>query len=223
MEHYIIWPAGQKSLPNNSEVKQNTELVNTIKLKAPHLLKPIKRQLPKASISWTKSLFFGDDYPFKNGKQVSTKGCIVWTDYQIKQWPLLLFILNNAVHQSFEEGIVKYFLDADLNSEPNWDEIRIIFKKCKPIRNINTDELDRWYDEISTTHIHPESYHDLYHWFGLAVRDIGYFAFDIFMKKRNGSIAWGEAIKAHLDNIPNLPVKIKNMLMGDFFIGLINR
>ncbi len=164
-----------------------------------------KRTVANQTLPILTNLFSKKDYPFKNGQQVETKGCIVWNDYAINTLQLLLFILQICPEKSYEQIVSDYFDEAQSN-QPKWDNIVAkLSEKAPDVTPVELDELDRWYDEVSITHLSPQSYHQLYRWFGPEVRNIGYQAFDYFMSERDGIKAWQQAIEQHLHNLVNLP------------------
>ncbi len=216
---YIIWPKEQATIPTPQQARDNTELVFVLKTYAPHLIKEEKRLLQHQILSFVKRLTLPKDYPFKNGQQEQTKGHIVWSDFKIGTWPMLLQLLktNSAITY---EALMKHYFDADRQT-PNWQAIKEhLISTGNETKAINTDELDRWYDEISATHIKPQSYHALYRWFGNDIREIGYAAFDFFMDDRNTLTAWQKAIQVHLSTITNLPKGQHDYLMSQHFNNL---
>lgn len=219
-QHYIVWPIEQTNRPNIRQSRNNLDLVIVLNKYAPHIVKEEKRVLVHQSLSFIKRLKLPKDYPFKNGQQSNTKGSIVWTDYAINFWPLLLSLLKSS-KGTYSEVMDHYF--AKNNSLlPDWNSIKQhLISHCAPTKTIGTDELDRWYDEISATLIKPQAYHQLYGWFGTDVREIGYDAFDFFMISRDTFNAWQQAINKHLGHFNNLPKEQQEYLMNNYFNVLL--
>ncbi|MCU4156557.1 hypothetical protein J1N10_11270 [Carboxylicivirga sp. A043] len=218
--HYIVWPVEQSNMPDIRQSRNNQDLVVTLNKYAPHLLRTEKRLLVQKSFRFLKQLTLPKDYPFKNGQQTTTKGSIVWTDYAVYTWPLIIQLLKSNASLSFENVIDKY-LNSQANRTPNWTAIKEhLITSCTETKFITTDELDQWYDEIGTTLIKPQVYHELYRWFGDDVRELGYTAFDYFMEERNTFSTWQKAIHAHLSTITNLPNEQRDYLMSKHFNNL---
>ncbi|MBR8535051.1 hypothetical protein KDU71_05735 [Carboxylicivirga sediminis] len=197
-------------------------LVNLIRNNAPHLLIPEKRNKANSSLPMLTQLFSNNDYPFKNGQQLHTKGSIVWTDYAIYFWQLTLYLLKTHSNISFVDLLKTCF--SNDSYQPDWQAIApLIATNGTQSPIVETDELDRWYDEISLTHLSPHSYHQLYQWFGIDLKEIGYQAFDYFMIHRDGSNAWQKAIQHYLRNINNLPNKTASAIFDDYLKALLTK
>ncbi|WP_430813887.1 hypothetical protein [Carboxylicivirga sp. RSCT41] len=208
-------------MPKPQEALHNLDLVDKLNKYVPHILKKEKRILVHRSLSFIQRLSLPKGYPFRNGQQTNTKGCIVWTDYSISSWPLLLSLLKSD-KRSFDQVLYQYFIKND-KLIPDWNIIKQqLVEHHTVIKSISIDELDRWYDEISATLIRPQAYHELYQWFGSDVRDIGYDAFDYFMESRNTVDAWQQAINKHLGSISNLPKEQNDYLMNKYLNKIIN-
>jgi hypothetical protein len=206
-------------MPNVEQARNNLDLVIELTKYVPHLLKEEKRRLVHQTLNFTKRIRLPKDYPFKNGQQTTTKGSIVWTDYSIQTWPLLLQLLGTSSN-SFEQ-IFNEFFDQNKQFLPDLMAIKQqLANNLNETKPVCMDELDRWYDEISTTLIKPQAYHLLYAWFGNDLHQIGYDAFDYFMEERDSLIAWQKAILSHLSNISNLPAEQREFLMNKHFNNL---
>ncbi|MBS2209977.1 hypothetical protein KEM09_01080 [Carboxylicivirga mesophila] len=219
-KYYIIWPLDQPTLPSGKAAAKQVDFVNLIRNKAPHLLIPEKRSLSNTSLSMVSLLISKKEYPFKNGQQAHTKGSVVWTDYAIYFWQLVLYLLKTHPAIGLEE-LLRTCFHAD-SHQPNQQSIETLmatYGTHSPI--IETDELDRWYDEISLTHLSPQSYHQLYRWFGIELKAIGYQAFDHFMNQRDGIKAWQQAIQQYLSDIDNLPDDIASSIFDDYLQALL--
>ncbi|MCG8578365.1 MAG: hypothetical protein MI866_00510 [Bacteroidales bacterium] len=220
-QYYIIWPLEQAEMPSPRKARYNLDLVDKLNNCIPHIIKKEKRILVHQSFGFIKRLQLPKDYPFKNGQQPHTKGNIVWTDYAISTWPLLLSLLKSNSN-TFEEVLSQYFV-MKIGLLPEWNIIKQhLISNCTKIKGINTDELDRWYDEISATLIKPQAYHQLYQWFGTEVREVGYSAFDYFMESRDTFNAWQKAIDKHLSDFTNLPKEQKDWLINKYFNTLLD-
>ncbi|WP_439182992.1 hypothetical protein [Carboxylicivirga taeanensis] len=203
--YHLIWPAEYQTLPPTDIAIKQVHIANVLLKKAPHLLTPEKHSKPNISLPIKAKLFSGKHYPFKKGQQKPTKNSVVWTDYVVSTWPLLLYLLRNNPDETYEDILLKYF-DINQGCHPKWESIaQLAQTKGTDTLAVDLDELDSWYDEISLTHIAPQSYHELYKWFGTELREIGYLSFDFFMTHREGSKAWHQAIMQHLNEIDNLP------------------
>ncbi|MCT4647659.1 MAG: hypothetical protein N4A74_21910 [Carboxylicivirga sp.] len=212
-KYFLIWPLHMEQMPNNKAANASQDLVRLINTYAPHLLIKEKRILPNTSIPIIQRITSAQDYPFKNGQQTQTKGSVVWTDYSIYYWPLQLYL---------------WFIGSNLSlladEEPEWHEVsEIIRNKGSKQKRVETDELDRWYDEISITHLHPAHYHELYRWFGEGLKEIGYQAFDFFMESRVGEAAWQKAIEKYLENLTGLSDDLRQGLLNNYLKDFIRQ
>lgn len=221
-KYYLIWPDEFVALPPANEALQHIERSRLLNSKAPHLLHLEKQIKHKQTLPLMTRLRKTKDYPFKNGQQPNTKGCIVWTDYAIYSWPLIIYLLKINPAISLDKVIDDCFKHNN-PSEPQWDAILTLFSEQgsnTPI--VETDELDRWYDEVSLTHLSPQSYHQLYKWFGADIKNIGYMAFDYYMQDRDGLKAWQQAIQQHLATMNNLPAEQAQVLYDTYLAPLLN-
>ena len=217
-KYYLIWPRWLTKIPDQQQAKIHLGWMKLFYTCAPHILLKEKRVLPNAYIPLIKRLTVNRTYPFKNGQQAATKGSVVWTDYSVHHWPLVLYLLSISTDKDLSS------IEKLVTDQPNWQEITdIIHKNGKVNASVEMDELDRWYDEISATHIRPTSYHELYRWLGSDIKEIGYRAFDHFMNDRNGEAAWQKAIEEHLKKLPNLPGEIQQKLFKNFINDLIRQ
>ncbi|GEM_PF-4556574 len=222
IKYYILLPDKATSLPTISRVKQQIEIAEIIKRKSGHLLIEEKRMLENNSINLINKLFLPKNYPFKNGQQPETRNSIVWTDFSIYTWPLLIQLLKISPAQHIDKMIELMFKNPDQN-ELKWDQIAKTFSDIpEDHQRIEMDELDRWYDEINITLLPATSYHQLYNWFGPEVKDIGYDAFDHFTISRNGPEAWKIAIENYLKSINNLPEGYRQELIDRYITPIIN-
>ena len=201
--YFLIWPDNLQVMPNEQMASDSSKHVHVLQKIAPHLPVAIKRIVENQSLSWAQTLFYKKSYPFKNGQQANTKGSIVWTDYKIMHWPLMLLLLKLCNEHPYSQVIQTFFIN---NETPDWKTITdFLKKKGQTTEIVEMDQLDQWFDEVSITQIEAQNYHQLYRWFGNSVKDIGYAAFDYFMEDRNGRSAWQRAIEQHLKSISNLP------------------
>jgi len=217
--YFLIWPDNLSVMPDEKMASDFLKRVRILQERAPHLPNATKRTLKNRSFSWTQSLFHIKSYPFKNGQQANTKDSIVWTDFIVMHWPLVILLLQLCHELSYDQVIKTFFAN---DKTPDWKIITDTLEKKGLTTNIvEVDLLDQWFDEVSITQIEAQNYHQLYRWFGNSVKDIGYAAFDYFMEDRNGRSAWQRAIEQHLKSISNLPEEHLHALLQCELIKLI--
>jgi hypothetical protein len=220
-KYYLIWPLYKNSLPNIGEARQSVAWTNLLMNKAPHLLQLEKRVKQNQTLPLFTKLLGAKDYPFRNGQQATTKGCIVWTDYAVFSWQLLLYLIRTCPTIAYEQ-ILDFCFDKEQSYLPRWKTInQIVMAQEAEMLQVEMDELDRWYDEVNITHLSPQSYHQMYGWFGADIRDIGYLAFDYFMHERDGYKSWQLAIQHYLNAIENLPSEQANQLFNEHLKPLL--
>ncbi|TRX72618.1 hypothetical protein [Carboxylicivirga sp. M1479] len=219
--YFLLWPHECDAMPAPKQVEESMQLIEMLQQKAPHLVNKQKRFVPKQSITWTQRLLLPSTYPFKNGQQAQTKGGVVWTDYKVSFWPLMLFILKIDGGLAWEQVQQQFFYEE--TELPNWQAISQHLQSCENVSAIDMDELDRWYDEVSITHISPLAFHQLYEWFGMDLKEISYSAFDFFMEKRNGVDAWIKALQKHLSRLQTLTSTEREYLLSHYLIKLLKQ
>jgi len=216
---YIYSPGEPNVLPNKHVVNRQHGVLDKIRSTAPHVLKKEKCFLANMHISWIKSLKNGKNYPFKNGELPETKGGIVWTDYHFEYWPLMIVLLSLYPDRNYDDFSTSLIVDT---KNINWNYLLNLLDVNQNSKElVSSDELDRWYDEISATLIQPTSYHALYGWFGHDLQQIGYDAFDYFMDERNGQKAWHKVLDQRLQAIHNLPDDVRKYLMEAYLFPLL--
>ncbi|WP_430812660.1 MULTISPECIES: hypothetical protein [unclassified Carboxylicivirga] len=220
-KHYLIWPKEEAQAPSPRSTQERINTVEHLRRKSPHLITEVKRSLPNRTLRWHQRILLSKDYPIKNGQQPQTKGCIVWTDYCIQTLPLLLYLCSIKPDTSFKTIQQSFFANEDL-TQPQWKQIIDYIQKNGDNENaLTTDALDGWYDEVNITKLRPASYHAFYRWFGTALKDVGYQAFDIFMERRDGRIAWQGAIDAHLATYTQLPAALMKIIVQEHLRPLL--
>lgn len=220
-EYYIYCHISAQCLPSKALVKSRQLILDKLQTSAPWLLQKTKRFMPNQKINRLRSIKPDKAYPFRNGLQPETKGGVVWTDYKLSYWPLLIALLKLNRDKTYAHIVGA--LTTDKGQGLNWDALRHLLHEITTPKSLRqTDELDRWYDEISATLILPASYHALYYRFGDEVQQIGYDAFDFFMEERNGTRAWQKALEKHLKAIPNLPVNMQADVMNTDLLNLLS-
>ena len=221
-EYYIYCDLNVSVLPSKQEVETSTVVLQTLQRTMPHLLHTTKRYMPHQKISWLEGLKHGKDYPFHNGRQAETKDGVVWTDYKLYYWPLMLALLKQNSALDYQHVHNKLFNCPELAL--NWEAFDHLLKGINAYQQlIEMDELDRWYDEISATLINARSYHALYRWLGNDVRQVGYDAFDFFMTERDREVAWHKALAKHLETIKQLSPEMRENLLVTYLQPLIKR
>ncbi len=219
-EYYIYCGMEELCLPDKTLLKLRQLVLDRIRVSAPHLLHKVKRFMPNQTISWIDALKNTKAYPFSNGDQPETRKGVVWTDYRFFYWPLLLALLRLHPDKTYKDVVSA--LITDNRHDLNWERLlQLLPQKNTAKRLIQTDELDRWYDEISITHLKPDAYHVLYSWFGDEVREIGYNAFDFFMKERDRKEAWHKALKKQMQTITQLPYEFSNRVLVSDLLPLV--
>jgi len=82
------------------------------------------------------------------------------------------------------------------------------------------DIIDHCYDEIKMTGLSAWSYHQLFRWFGEDMQQVGYNAFDYYVRSRDGKNAWEDSLKDYLDTY-NFPKEIKDSIFQNYIIALL--
>ena len=219
-EYFIYCDLEANTLPDKALVQSRRIILEKMQIAVPHLLHKKKRIMPNQTISWLHGLRLGKSYPFRNGDQKDTKGAVVWTDYFFNYWPLLMTLLS--IYSDMDYKSLIDTLKPKDQQKLNWDELLELVSHCENRKElVTTDELDRWYDEISTTLLQATSYHALYRWFGDELQQIGYDAFDFYMAERDGAKAWHKALKKHVNAIQNLPDEVGEHLMTTYWFPLL--
>lgn len=218
-KYYLLVDEDTNALPSRSKALALLNIADEISQRLPHLIYTEKRLLANRQFSFFDKLKNGRNYPFKNGMNDGTKGQIVWTDRYIYYWPLIISLLKLHPTKSIEHFNNLLFDSGRLQ----WNKILPMLADAPKYDYCSVDTLDKWYDEISTTQIKPQSYHKLYFWLGADTKHIGYHAFDLYMKERNGTLAWTNAINSYLSEIKNLRPETQQEIMGNYLNILLKQ
>lgn len=142
---------------------------------------------------------------FLNNEEEVLYACTVCSDSDIEkakdEYQKLITSVDAAMFEINNIESIDYLLNAIKNVQDSlfahWMDSTFA-RQLKSWEEL-TDIIDHCYDEIKETRITAWSYHQLFRWFGEVTQQIGYNAYDIFARDRNGVKAWELAVKQHLD------------------------
>jgi len=212
----------EKMLSKNEDVRRR-ELLKKIKNVFPYIVQKEKRVSNDFKLSKWDSLLKGSDYSFRKGKDSNVQ----WDDYSLNLVSFFLAMIRIQLSYTFSELLNEFCTERGPDSVNkyalNWSRLIDYLEEAdfsgfydrihQPEMNL-VDLIDRFYDEIKITHLHPSSYQQLFYWFGEATVEIGYQAFDEFNRNRNSKIAWVSAIEEHL-RAYGLEEEMYNLFLND--------
>ncbi|MBS2098195.1 hypothetical protein [Carboxylicivirga linearis] len=226
---FILLRKDDEQLPSKNEDAIRRRLLKKIIDAFPYIIQKEKRVSNDFKLSKWNSLLKGGDYSFRKG----IEGNVQWEDYSLNIVSLFLAMIRIQPSISFTELLNIFCTEKEQESSNeyglNWNKLIDYLEEAnlptfytlvdQPMLNI-IDLVDKFYDEIKITHIHPVAYQQLFYWFGEATVGIGYNAFDEFNRNRNSKTAWASAIEEHL-KIYGLNEEIFNVFLNNTLYPLL--
>ncbi|MCU4174489.1 hypothetical protein [Carboxylicivirga sp. N1Y90] len=227
---YMIVFLSDKELPGTKEDQLRCKNMERLQVLYPYLCHILSRTSNIMRISRFKAFWKNDTYSFTNAQDGVT-----WTDVKVYIAPLLLALMRDELFKDVVAG-----LDQNLYKQSESNEFEMdwkVFFECLPeghkssfqnklnvhqrLSSIQINELiDKSYDEIKITLLNPQTYQHLFAWFGEALLEIGYKAFDFFMEKRDGEQAWKKALQWQIKSY-KLSTKLEQELLDKHLYPLL--
>ncbi|MBI9065039.1 MAG: hypothetical protein JEZ14_23840 [Marinilabiliaceae bacterium] len=117
-----------------------------------------------------------------------------------------------------KEKMVELLSEKETSSFSLWMD-KAFQKQLETIEEL-PDIIDHCFDEIKVTGLSALSYHQLFRWFGEDVQQVGYNAFDYYVRSRNGRKAWEDALKDYLETY-NFRNEISDDIFQNYIIPLL--
>nr|WP_321406098.1 hypothetical protein [uncultured Carboxylicivirga sp.] len=208
---YCILRGNENQLPSKKKDAERKVQLTRIRQIFPFVFKQEIRNSDSFKLSFSHQFFSGDNYSFKR-KQDEKVG-IQWIDFSVQLLPMLLALKRIDLEKSVSDLVNGLILEVEHSNknrcsiELNWKwlnefvenyRIQSFTERIGQPEMDMMDLIDKFYDEIKMTHIHPVSYRQLFEWFGEATVEIGYNAFDLYNQSRDREMAWKKAINNHL-------------------------
>ena len=226
---FILLRKEDEQLPSKNEDAIRRRLLKNIMDAFPYIIQKEKRISNDFKLSKWDSLFKGSDYSFRKGEN----DIVQWDDYALNISTMFLAMIRIQPSNTFTELLDTFYVGRE--KEPayeytlNWNRLIDYLEEAnlpsfytlvdQPMMNF-VDLVDKFYDEIKITHLHPVAYQQLFYWFGEATVGIGYNAFDDFNRHRNSKMAWTSAIEEHLRTY-GLKEEMHNVFLNDTLYPLL--
>ncbi|MCU4163903.1 hypothetical protein [Carboxylicivirga caseinilyticus] len=230
---YCILRGTDKQLPSKKKDAERKVQLVALRRIFPFVIRQEIQNSDSFKLSFLNQFFNGDNYSFK--RRQDRKVGIQWKDYSVQLLPMLLALKRIDLEKSISDLVHALILEVEHSNnnrcsiELNWkwliefvENYRIqSFTERIGQSDINLmDLIDKFYDEVKMTHLHPASYYLLFEWFGEATVDIGYNAFDLYNQSRDSKMAWEKAIKNHMV-IYNLDDSLFNYIFNERICKLL--
>lgn len=229
---FIILKHSDKDFPILKEDRGRRTVLQKLMHNHQYLCHREKRVCINEKISKFTRFLRGKEYSFLN-----VRSAVEWWDVKVYLAPLELAIRREigdefkSMNQFVSSRKVKAanVLEIDVNWEAVLELLSRGFKSKfhtyskldESNSRIKFDELiDKYYDEIKMTMIRANSYRLLFGWFGEVLIEIGYKAFDIFMRNRDGEQAWKDALSWHVKDY-NFGLSLEEELLNQHLYPLL--
>lgn len=222
---FVVLRQSDNVLPNYAEDCSRRKILETLRFKYQYLCHDVSGSSKYKKISRMTQFIHGRKYSF-----VKVKDHVEWDDVKVYLAPLEL-ALKREIGVDFK-SLSRYLSHVKTESENNFEvdvnwealiRLQFVSRQSNFQKFFNIDKtlssielsslIDKCYDEIKMTLIAAVAYQKLFAWFGEALVEIGYKAFDFYTENRDGSRSWQQALKWHIKTY-NLEESVEEELLN---------